>query len=70
MIEALCALRRGQLRDPAKLTQFVIAIARNVLNNHFEAKFGGPNRSNSRIICPIFRSLKKKRTNKSGKRWR
>jgi len=35
LIEAICALRRGQLREPAKLTPFVIAIARNVLNNHF-----------------------------------
>ena len=35
MIEALCALRRGQLREPGKLTAFVLAIARNVLNSHF-----------------------------------
>jgi len=42
MIEALCALRRGQLRDPAKLTQFVIAIARNVLNNHFRGEVRRP----------------------------
>jgi len=42
MIEALCALRRGQLRDPAKLTQFVIAIARNVLNNHFRGEIRRP----------------------------
>jgi len=35
MIEAICALRRGQLREPAKLTPFVIAIARNILNSHF-----------------------------------
>lgn len=35
MIEAICALRRGQLRDPAKLTAFVLAIARNTLNNYF-----------------------------------
>ncbi len=37
MIEAICALRRGQLRDPAKLTAFVLAIARNTLNNHLRA---------------------------------
>ena len=37
MIEAICALRRGQLHDPAKLTAFVLAIARNLLNNHFRA---------------------------------
>jgi len=37
LIEAICALRRGQLREPAKLTPFVIAIARNVLNSHFRS---------------------------------
>jgi RNA polymerase sigma-70 factor (ECF subfamily) len=37
MIEAICALRRGQLREPAKLSSFVIAIARNRVNNHFRA---------------------------------
>ena len=37
MIEALCALRRGQLREPAKLTGFVLSVARNVLNNHFRS---------------------------------
>jgi len=37
MIEAICALRRGQLREPAKLTPFVIAIARNILNSHFRS---------------------------------
>jgi RNA polymerase sigma-70 factor (ECF subfamily) len=35
MIEALCALRRGQIQDPEKLSQFVLGIARNCLNNHF-----------------------------------
>jgi RNA polymerase sigma-70 factor (ECF subfamily) len=35
MIEAICALRRGQLRDPAKLVAFVIGVTRNVLNSHF-----------------------------------
>jgi hypothetical protein len=35
MIEALCALRAGRLNDPEKLTQFVIGIARNLLNSHF-----------------------------------
>jgi RNA polymerase sigma factor (sigma-70 family) len=37
MIEAICALRRGQLREPAKLTAFVLGIARNLLNSHFRA---------------------------------
>jgi RNA polymerase sigma-70 factor (ECF subfamily) len=35
MIEALCALRRGQIQDPEKLSQFVLGIARNCLNNFF-----------------------------------
>lgn len=42
MIEAICALRRGQLREPAKLTPFVIAIARNVLNNHYRTSVRRP----------------------------
>jgi RNA polymerase sigma factor (sigma-70 family) len=37
MIEAICALRRGQIQDPEKLTQFVLGIARNCLNNHFRS---------------------------------
>ncbi|UWZ84476.1 RNA polymerase sigma factor [Occallatibacter riparius] len=37
MIEALCALRRGQIQDPEKLTQFVLGIARNCLNNYFRS---------------------------------
>jgi RNA polymerase sigma-70 factor (ECF subfamily) len=41
MIEALCALRKGQVQDPEKLTQFVLGIARNCLNNYF--------RSNKRV---------------------
>src|SRR5271155_1665899 len=32
MIEAICALRRGQLREANKLAAFVSGIARNVLN--------------------------------------
>jgi RNA polymerase sigma-70 factor (ECF subfamily) len=42
MIEAICALRRGQLRDPRKLSSFVIAIARNVLNSHFRGEIRRP----------------------------
>jgi RNA polymerase sigma factor (sigma-70 family) len=42
MIEAICALRRGQLREPAKLSSFVIAIARNRLNNHFRSSIRAP----------------------------
>ena len=36
MIEAICALRRGQLREVAKLSMFVLGIARNVLNGYFQ----------------------------------
>ncbi len=35
LIESICALRRGQLREPSKLTAFVHGIARNLLNSHF-----------------------------------
>lgn len=35
MIESICALRKGQLRENSKLTAFVLAIARNVLYSHF-----------------------------------
>jgi len=37
MIEAICALRRGQLRDPEKLSHFVSGIARNCLSNYFRS---------------------------------
>jgi RNA polymerase sigma factor (sigma-70 family) len=37
MIEAICALRKGQIQDPEKLTQFVLGIARNCLNNYFRS---------------------------------
>jgi RNA polymerase sigma factor (sigma-70 family) len=42
MIEAICALRRGQVREPAKLSSFVSAIARNRLNNHYRASARTP----------------------------
>jgi RNA polymerase sigma factor (sigma-70 family) len=35
MMEAICALRNGQLREPAKLPAFILGIARNLLNDHF-----------------------------------
>jgi RNA polymerase sigma factor (sigma-70 family) len=35
LIESICALRRGQVREPSKLTAFVLGIARNLLNGHF-----------------------------------
>jgi RNA polymerase sigma-70 factor (ECF subfamily) len=37
MLEAICALRRGQLREVAKLSSFVLGIARNLLNSHFKS---------------------------------
>ena len=42
MIEALCALRKGQLRDAARLPAFVAGIARNLLNNHFRGESRKP----------------------------
>ncbi|WP_263351973.1 RNA polymerase sigma factor [Acidicapsa acidisoli] len=42
MIEALCALRKGQLRDAERLPAFVAGIARNVLNNHFRSQSRKP----------------------------
>ena len=42
LIESLCALRRGQLREPAKLSSFVSAIARNLLNSHFRGEVRRP----------------------------
>ncbi|MGB8258729.1 MAG: sigma-70 family RNA polymerase sigma factor [Terracidiphilus sp.] len=42
MIEAVCALRRGMLREPAKLSAFVLAIARNLLNSHFRGASRSP----------------------------
>jgi RNA polymerase sigma factor (sigma-70 family) len=47
MIEAICALRRGQLREAAKVPAFVAAVARNVLNSHFR---GGARRPESREL--------------------
>jgi len=37
MIESICALRRGQLQDPEKLSHFVLGVARNCLNNYFRS---------------------------------
>jgi RNA polymerase sigma factor (sigma-70 family) len=42
MIEVICTLRRGQLREPAKLAGFVAAVARNVLNSHFRGSARQP----------------------------
>jgi DNA-directed RNA polymerase specialized sigma24 family protein len=36
MIEAICALRRGQLREVTKLSAFVMGIVRNLVNSHFQ----------------------------------
>ena len=42
MMDAIGALRRGQLREPAKLSSFVVGIARNRLNNHFRSSVRQP----------------------------
>ncbi len=42
MIEALCALRKGQLREAGRLAAFVAGIARNVLNSHFRSQTRAP----------------------------
>lgn len=42
MMDAISALRRGQLREPAKLSSFVIGIARNRLNNHYRSSVRQP----------------------------
>jgi RNA polymerase sigma factor (sigma-70 family) len=38
MIEALSALRKGQLREAGRLPAFVAGIARNLLNSHFRSQ--------------------------------
>src|SRR5688572_24920747 len=38
VIEVLKALRRGQLREPARLIAFVHGVARNVANNHVRTR--------------------------------
>lgn len=42
MIEALCALRKGQLRDAERLAAFVAGITRNLLNNHYRGQTRAP----------------------------
>lgn len=42
LIEAICALRRGQLLDLEKLTPFVLGIARNCVNGHFRSQRRAP----------------------------
>jgi RNA polymerase sigma-70 factor (ECF subfamily) len=42
MIEAICALRRGQLHEAEKLSAFVLGIARNLLNSHFQGAVRQP----------------------------
>ena len=42
MIEALCALRKGQLREAERLGAFVAGIARNLLNSHFRGQMRTP----------------------------
>jgi RNA polymerase sigma factor (sigma-70 family) len=42
LMEALCALRRGQLREAAKLSPFVLGIARNLLKGYFRGQARQP----------------------------
>jgi RNA polymerase sigma factor (sigma-70 family) len=42
LMEALCALRRGQLREASKLTAFVLGIARNLLKGHYRGQMRQP----------------------------
>jgi RNA polymerase sigma-70 factor (ECF subfamily) len=42
LLEALCALRQGRLREPDKLAPFVMGIARNLLNSHFRDQQRSP----------------------------
>jgi RNA polymerase sigma-70 factor (ECF subfamily) len=42
LLEALCALRGGRLREPEKLASFVMGIARNLLNSHFRDQQRSP----------------------------
>ena len=38
LLATLEALRKGSLRDPAKLAAFVHGVARNLINNHFRSR--------------------------------
>jgi len=42
LLEAICALREGRLREPEKLASFVLGIARNMLNSHFRTQQRSP----------------------------
>ena len=42
LMEAICALRRGQLREASKLTPFVLGIARNLLKGHYRGQARQP----------------------------
>jgi RNA polymerase sigma factor (sigma-70 family) len=57
MIESICALRRGQLRDASKLTPFVLAIARNILYSHFSDASRRPESLESPDDLPDLRSV-------------
>jgi RNA polymerase sigma-70 factor (ECF subfamily) len=48
LLGAILALRKGQLHEPVKLSAFVRAIARNVLNNYFR----GAVRAAEPLECP------------------
>ncbi|HEX8924792.1 MAG TPA: sigma-70 family RNA polymerase sigma factor [Terriglobales bacterium] len=42
LIELICALRDSRLREPSKLTSFVLGTARNILNSHFRDQQRSP----------------------------
>src|SRR5580704_13018968 len=54
MIEALCALRKGQLRQADRLPAFVAGITRHVLNNYFRGQKGLPLHEELPIDIPDF----------------
>jgi RNA polymerase sigma-70 factor (ECF subfamily) len=56
MMDAISALRRGQLREPAKLSSFVIGIARNRLNNHYRSSVRQPESLEFPDLLPDFSS--------------
>lgn len=56
MIGAICALRRGQLREAAKLPAFVLSIARNVLNNFYRDSARTPLQLEEPDLVPEWRS--------------
>jgi len=57
MIEAICSLRRGQLREPRKLKAFVAAIGRNALNKHYYRRTRKPVTVDLPVDLPDLRAM-------------